>query len=508
MKARIFRRKLFWVIAVAVAVRLAVVVAFPQVFAYSAPGAEIHGSEAYDEYALNLVATGVYGRVPAVADAGLPPLYSYVLSLIYRLFGRHYLAVAAAHMLLDALSIALLFDICRRLFPGDRQRGEQIGALAGLFFALYPYLIFQNLTLNDTALWICLLHLFVWQLARLRQREALDRGTLLLAAEAGVVLGLASLTRALLPALALLAVIWFLFKLSWRQTLLRLLPVALLSLVALLPWLMRSQRIYGEFVPIALNSGENIFQGNNPHSAAVFRAGYDVQWLTAPPDMPPLEQPARRNNALAEAGWRYLRENPAAIPELLLVKLQVYWNPQVTPLNNLREGERLAVDEGGAVVIISGEGSQIGVTAANAAYQDDGLFNVVGRGVHVVYFGGLLLLAVAGLWLSRRQWRLLSLLLFVQLSQTLMYLLFHPSTRYRSPTDPLLFVFSAYAVVWAVGRWRRRTLNPPKAIMRTDTSLDRGTASMFYRLVGLKSICAYEQTEAIAQRHRVDADRL
>ena len=26
-----------------------------------------------------------------------------------------------------------------------------------------------------------------------------------------------------------------------------------------------------------------------------------------------------------------------------------------------------------------------------------------------------------------------------------MYLLFHPSTRYRSPTDPLLFVFSAYA---------------------------------------------------------------
>ena len=76
--------------------------------------------------------------------------------------------------------------------------------------------------------------------------------------------------------------IWFLFKLSWTQTLLRLLPVALISLVALLPWLMRSGRIYGEFVPIALNSGENIFQGNNPHSAAVFRAGYDVQWLPPP----------------------------------------------------------------------------------------------------------------------------------------------------------------------------------------------------------------------------------
>ena len=456
MQAWFSKHKLFVVIAVAIIARLTLLVAFPQVFAFSEPGAEIHGSEAYDEYAINLVETGVYGRVPGVADAGLPPLYSYVLSLIYRLFGRHYVAVAAAHILFDALSTALLYDICRRLFPRDPQRGERTGALAGLFFALYPYLIFQNLTLNDTALWILLVHLFVWLLLRLREREALDRGTLLLAAEAGAILGIATLARALLPALALLAVIWFLFKLNWTQTVLRLLPVALVSLLVLLPWLMRSQHIYGDFVPIALNSGENIFQGNNPHSAAVFRAGYDVQWLTAPPDIPPVTEPVRRNNALAAAGWRYLRENPEAIPELLLIKLGVYWNPQVTPLRNLRQGEQLAVDDKGEVVIISGQGSQIGVTAANAAYQDDGLFNVIGRGAHVVYFGGLLLLAIAGIWLSRREWRMLSLLLFAQLSQTLMYLLFHPSTRYRSPTDPLLFVFSAYAVLWVVGWWRGR----------------------------------------------------
>lgn len=452
--------KLPIVLLVGIGARLALLLAFPQIFAFSEPGVEIHGSVAYDEYARNLVDTGVYGREPGTPDAGLPPLYSYVLSLIYRLLGRHYLAVGAAHILFDALSIALLYDICRRLLARDPLLGERVGALAGLFFALYPYLIFQNLTLNDTALWILLLHLFVWLLIGLREREALDRGTLLLAAEAGAVLGIATLARALLPALALLAVIWFLFKLSWAQTLLRLLPVALVGLLVVLPWQIRGQRLYGDFVPIALNSGENIFQGNNPQAVAVFRAGYDVQWLTAPPGIPPVEEPARRNNALAEAGWRYLREHPAAIPELLLIKLQVYWNPQVTPLRNLREGEQLTVDAGGRVLIISGEGSQIGVTAANAAYQDDGLFNVVGRGVHVVYFGGLLLLALAGLWLSRREWRMLSLLVFAQLSQTLMYLLFHPSTRYRSPTDPLLFVFSAYALLWAVGWWRGRGANP------------------------------------------------
>ena len=221
------RRKLSLVIAIAIFARLIVLLAFPAIFAYTEAEVEIHGSVAYDEYAVNLLETGVYGRAPGVPDAGLPPLYSTLLSLVYRLLGRHYFAVAAVHILFDALSIALLFDICRRLFA---RHGDTAGALAGLFFALYPYLIFQNLTLNDTALSILNLHVFVWLLILLREREPLDRHTLLLGLFAGAVLGLSALMRALLPPLALLAVFWFLLKLDWRESLLRLLPVAVVSL--------------------------------------------------------------------------------------------------------------------------------------------------------------------------------------------------------------------------------------------------------------------------------------
>ncbi len=450
---RLATLKLPTVVAIAMIARLAVALAFPGVFAYSEPDGAIHGSVAYDEYALNLLLTGVYGRAPGIADAGLPPLYSYALALVYGVFGRQYLAVAALHMLFDALSIALLYDISRRLFS---RHGDWIGALAGLCFALYPYLIFQNLTLNDTALWILLLHLFVWLLIRLRERDAYDRRALLLAVLAGLVLGLSVLARALLPGLAILALPWFLTRLPWREALLRLLPVALASLLIPLPWLLRSHAVYGAFVPIALNSGENIYQGSNPQAVAVMRAGYDVQWLSPPADAPPESDLLRRNAFLAAAGWRYLRENPLQIPELLLTKLLVHWNPQVTPLNNLRQGERLSLDAAGEVVIVTGAGTHIGVTEANAAYQDEALFDVIGRGLHIVYFGGLWLLAITGLWLSRREWRMTSLLVFVQLSQTLAYLLFHPSTRYRSPTDPLLFVFSAYALIWLAEWWRGR----------------------------------------------------
>ncbi len=461
MLRRLNGNKLTFVLLIAIAARVAVLLLFREHFAYSEPGGVIHGSVAYDEYALNLLETGVYGRDAGQPDAGLPPLYSYVLALVYGAFGRHYLAVGALHILFDALSIALLYAICRRFFPRPGQNGDWIGAFAGLCFALYPYLIFQNLTLNDTALWILLLHLFVWLLIRLRQRDRFDRATLAIAIGAGLTLGVSVLARALLPPLALLAALWFLLKLSPRQTLLRLLPVAIVSVLIPLPWIMRAGNIYGGFVPIALNSGENIYQGNNPYAAAVFRAGYDVQWMTPPIDAPPPVEPLRRNAFFTEAGWRYLRENPADALDLMLVKLLVYWNPQVTPLNNLRQGERLTVDETGAIVIVSGEGSHVGVTAANAAYQEEGLFNVIGRRLHLLSFGGLWLLAIAGAWLSRREWRALSLLYCAQISQTLIFLLFHPSTRYRSPTDPLLFVFSAYAILWLAQRWRGRRASQP-----------------------------------------------
>jgi len=457
---RINRYKFIFVMIIALVARLGILLAFPSVFAFSNEGAEIHGSVAYDEYALNLLETGVYGREAGVADSILPPLYSYVLAGLYAIFGRSYIAVGVLHILFDLIAIGLLYDICRRLLPhqltDDSTWGEWVGALSGLFFALYPYLIFQNLTLIDTPLWILLLHLFVWLMILLRDREQLDRNTWLIAIAGGVVLGVSALARALLPPLAVLVALWFLFRLSLKQTIIRLLPVALVSLIVLIPWMIRGYQIHGGFVAVALNSGENVYQGNNPQTVPFFRAGYDVQWSSPPENMPDTDDRYIINNALMQEGLRYLRENPDKIPELIWVKLWIYWNPQVTPLKNLREGERLRLSDSGEVLVLTDEGSQEGVTPSNAEYEDNSLFNVVGRTVHVLYFGGLWMLSIVGVWLSRKYWREVSLLWFVQISQTVIYLIFHPSTRYRAPTDPLLFVFSAYVIVWGMAWWLSR----------------------------------------------------
>lgn len=444
------------VILLAILVRLAVLLAFPKVFAFDQTGA-VQGSEAYDRYARNLLATGVYGKVtPGVPDAHIAPLYGYVLAVVYAVFGRGYVQVGVFHTLLDALSILMLYVTVRHLFPEE----EWIAILSALFYAFYPYLIFQNLTLIDTPLFMTLLHAFVLLLILLRERPTWNRGTLGLAVLCGLVLGLATLVRAILPLLAIFAVAWFGFRLSFRQTVLRLLPVAVVAGLPLLPWIIRNYRVFGVFVPVSLNSGENFYQGNDQYTVPYLRSGYDVQWV--PLDDPVIAQipdpfGPEANSRRFQLGLQYLRDNPAKIPELLWVKFLVHWSIDVAPRFNPTAGQRLQLNADGTVTpVASANGNLTYGSQDPVNLYSDSLFSQLGRAVHLLYYGTLFFLALVGVALSWRRWRDMALLWFVQISMTVVYVVFHPSTRYRVPSDPLLFVFSAYVLVWLWHRYGAR----------------------------------------------------
>src|SRR5258708_8339167 len=112
--------------------------------------------------------TTINGRNSGVPDALIPPLYSYVLAGLYTTVGRGYIQVGIFHILLDLLSILMLYLIGKMILP---QPYATIAALlAALFYAIYPYLIFQNLTLIDTPLFMALLYAFTWLMVVLRQQ--------------------------------------------------------------------------------------------------------------------------------------------------------------------------------------------------------------------------------------------------------------------------------------------------------------------------------------------------
>jgi 4-amino-4-deoxy-L-arabinose transferase-like glycosyltransferase len=531
MRKFLSRHKLAVVLFIAVAVRLLIFWRFPGIFAFDATGA-IHGSEAYDTYAQNLLKTGVYGRVPGVPDALISPLYSYVLAGVYALFGRGALQVALFHTLLDAISIALAYDIGRRLFGpnhltprpprhrmeregserqdkapsphrwergfgGEGDSGEWVGALAGLFYALYPYLIFQNLTVIDTPLFMTLMYAFLWLMILLRGRERFDRMTLLIAGLAGAALGLAILSRAIILPLAGLAALWLLFRLNRRQTIVRLLPVALVSAAIFGVWLARNYRVYGSFV-IALNTGENFYQGNSVYTLPYFHAGYDVQWVPIPPlrsgdprylldtaylnrdllripaFVPPDDRSPAANNEKFRLGAQYLTEHPSEIWPLIWEKFLVHWSIDVAPRLNPTEGKVPRLDYHGNVIpeTDAGGGLSLGQLPPGdpVGEYSSPLFQA-GRMVHIIYWGGLFLLGLVGVAFTARQWREVSLLWFAQISMTAVYIVFHPSTRYRVPTDPLWFLFSAAALVWAWAWWRGRRPRTADAPLTPETPL-------------------------------------
>jgi 4-amino-4-deoxy-L-arabinose transferase-like glycosyltransferase len=446
MIAQLTRHKLILVLALAIIIRLAILLAFPNIFAFDQTG-QVHGSDAYDAYAQNLLATGIYGRQPGQPDAAIPPLYSYALALVYTLFGRGYLQVGLFHILLDCISIACLYHIGKRLFG----QGEWVGALAGVFYALYPYLIFQNLTLIDTPLFMTLLYAFLLVIVLLRERDSLDRATLGLAALGGLLLGLSMLVRPIMPPLAILIALWFLFRRSLMQTVMRLLPVALVSLAVLSLWIVRNYGVFGAFVPMTTTSGANFWQGSSQYTIAYFRAGYDVQW-TSPPDMQTEDLNSREADAERFAlALQFLRDNPDKIPELLWLKFLVHWSIDIAPRLNPGEGQLPRVDYKGDVIPDTTGDGQLelgGLPPGDPVGEYSSGAFALGRVIHRYYWGGLFFSGLAGMVLTARRWRWVSLLWLTQFSMTFVYIAFHPSTRYRAPTDPLLFLFSAAALLW------------------------------------------------------------
>ena len=325
------RRPLAAIVTLAIALRLAALLALPEVFAFERTGI-IQGIGTHDVYAQNLLQTGVYGFRPGEPDGVLPPLYSLFLAAVYAVAGRGALQLVLAQALLDAASIALLYRIARRLWPGE----PRVALIGALLHALYPYLLFQSLTMIDTSLYISGMYLLLCLLLQVSDASAKERRHLaLLLAAGGATLCLLLLLRPNIVVLLPFAGLWLALRHGWRGSATRLLPVVLLGGVLLLPWIARSAGIYGQPVFIALHGGRNFWQGNNPCTLPYLRAGYDTQWQRE--DFAEGREVASlvQRDALAmQVSLNWLRENPARIPELLWTKFVTHWSVDIQPSRN------------------------------------------------------------------------------------------------------------------------------------------------------------------------------
>lgn len=435
-------------VILAVCIRLGLYVALPGVFAFERTGS-VQGFVDYDLIAQNLIASNEFTPQSGTLYAGVAPAYPYTLAAMYALFGRGSLPVVLLNCAFGALAIACLLRIARRIMP----RGEAVGLIAAILFAAYPYFVFQDLTVIDTAMFTGLLLAFLYVAILLAARPGLNRGTWALIVLGGLLLGLLTLTRPLGITVGIAVFFWFWIKRGLLTSIVRLLPVALVSVLVLVPWNIRNIQVFGKFINIGTHAGMNFWFGNSEYTIPFFRAGYHTQWATPQPPPQPLKPP-EMDGYLLNLGLKFLREHPEKIPELLWVKFAAYWDINIFPSKNPVSGE-VALDPSGNLTIA-------GVPASDplVAYSEP-LFDKIGRLVHIFYFGGLLVLGLVGAILTRQHWRDVSLIWCVQAVMTVMYVMFSgPTTRYRVPTDPLLFLFSAYTLVLVV-RWAQHVRRVP-----------------------------------------------
>lgn len=178
-----------------------------------------------------------------------PPLYPYFLAGVNALFGS-LLAIKVVQALLGSLIIPAVFRVSERMF------GARAATVSSAFAAFYPELVWYAAHFWCETLFLALLW---WTVERLMVADALSSPRS--AAAAGVLFGLAVLTRETVLYLLPLAVLWLARGRKER----RIAPAATLLIVTLAtvaPWTARNWIQFGAFIPVSTGGGLNLYQGN------------------------------------------------------------------------------------------------------------------------------------------------------------------------------------------------------------------------------------------------------
>jgi 4-amino-4-deoxy-L-arabinose transferase-like glycosyltransferase len=390
------------------------------------------GNPAFDYLIMDSMYIDRWARALAAGDAGPAvffrgPLYPLVLGFIYKVSGGSHVAAVLFNHLCGVVTCGLIFLLARQYFT----RG--VALVAGLVAALYwPFIYFEGELLVEP-LFITLLVLSLWRLARAVSAPSLARIVV-----AGACLGLAALARP--TALALLAVVPLVFRTPGARTVSWLRSTALFaaaSLLLLLPATIHNYRGAHALVPVAWSGGLNFYIGNNPQSdgSSAFIPGATSQWMGGEDEALAIAReqsgqeltPAGASSYFFGRGVDYFASEPLAAMELLGSKLYLFWS---------------------------------GPERSNEKYiyffwQRFGLGRIPLPGFWLV--APFALVGVALLWPRRRELRMLYLCLAAYM---LAVVLFFVVSRLRLPVVPLLIIFASWAAVDTVSVIRARNARP------------------------------------------------
>ncbi len=210
-----------------------------------------------------------YGR--AIAEEGAAPVlwrapgYQWFVATGLLGAGGRVIGVRLLQVLLSVAASFLVYRIGRRRF------GERVGLAAGAFVAFYPsHVAFSHLLWSETLYGF----LILWGAERALAAD--ERGSSLAALVAGALLGAAVLTRSLGALMLAATAVWILLGRGGteaagrrRRDRMRLAAALLVGgVLVVLPWSLSASRWAGRAVLVDVNTGFNLWSGNNEYIPA------------------------------------------------------------------------------------------------------------------------------------------------------------------------------------------------------------------------------------------------
>jgi hypothetical protein len=365
---------------------------------------------AFGLVARSIVAGHGFGNVFAETGptAILPPVYAYLLTGIFKIFGSEttasVLAALSLNSLFSALTCVPVFLIARRAF------GDRVAKWAGWGWAFSPYGIYYG---ADWAWSTCLVTLelawlfyFAWRLEDSRR----TRDWLWFGAFGGFAALTEPVTLAVVPLLGL----WTVYR-RHRRGLLWTTPMAaavLGALAVMSPWLARNYEVFHRFIPVRSGFGLELYIGNN---------GYSTRWVNS--DLHP-------NHSDAEL-WEYTALGEIAYMDFKKGQAREYirshpgWYARMT-------GRRILY-------------MWTGYWSFDHDYLKDEPLDPPNIFVNTI----MSLLSLLGLLrLFQRGSDLAARFVIVLLFYPLAYYFSHPETYYFRPVDPLIVILASVLVAW------------------------------------------------------------
>jgi hypothetical protein len=376
-----------------------------------------------DRFATTLVDHGTFGFLAGVPSAYTQPLYGWFLAAIYFPFGRSWLAVGIAQVVVAVATALVVLEI------GTRLRSTGVGLVAALIATLHPYVVWHDVHLNREVL-----DGLVLAVLALCALAAYEHRSLPLAATTGAVAGIAILGNArliLLPVAMAVYVAWRIVPASRTVTAMALVVGVAALVVA--PWVARNKVQMGCYA--ITTDARALWKANNPNTRGVLDGGGWIDDVPALPGAPPWPELAAD---LTLAG------TPTSVDECAQMRL---YREEVVDFWREQPGEkaRLAVQATGMLWSpVPRESDESGSGTARLARKT----------IEPAFVITLYVLALIGFFVAPPHFVGLAAVMLTY--NTLAAMVFAGTARYRTPWDFLLALLASFALAAVWERVRRR----------------------------------------------------